>query len=77
MEVDKGSWPVLPVFKLMQEIGNVSDAEMYRTFNMGVGMVIVTSAQNRKAVESHLQQQGAAVYQIGRVINGHREVAIL
>ena len=35
-----GTCPVLPVFKLMQEIGHVADAEMYRTFNMGVGMII-------------------------------------
>jgi len=76
VEIDKGSWPVLPIFKLMQEIGNVSEAEMYRTFNMGVGMVIVTSAQDFQKVESDLQQQGAVVYQIGRVINGQREVAI-
>src|SRR5215210_5306001 len=44
VEIQKGSWPILPVFNLMQEIGNVSETEMYRTFNMGVGMVIVTSS---------------------------------
>ncbi len=76
VEIDKGSWPVLPVFKLMQEIGNVSDAEMYRTFNMGAGMVVVTAAENRPGVESHLQQQGTPVYEIGRVISGAREVTI-
>jgi len=76
VEIDEGSCPVLPVFKVMQEIGNVSAAEMYRTFNMGVGMVLVTSAENRKAVESHLQQQGEAIYQIGRVTKGNREVSI-
>ena len=76
VEIDKGSWPVLPVFKLMQLLGNVSEAEMYRTFNMGVGMVIVTSAEDRTAVESHLQQQSAPVYQVGRVIPGRREVSI-
>ncbi len=76
VEIDKGSWPVLPIFKLMQEIGNVSEAEMYRTFNMGVGMVVVTSAQDFQKVESHLQQQGAAVYQIGKVTEGNREVLI-
>jgi phosphoribosylformylglycinamidine cyclo-ligase len=76
VSVDKDSWPVLPVFELMQKIGNVSEAEMYRTFNMGVGMVIVTSAADVKSVESHLQQQGAAVFQIGRVIEGNREVSI-
>lgn len=76
VEIEKGSWPVLPVFKLMQELGNVSDAEMYRTFNMGAGMVVVTSAQNRAAIESHLQQQGTPVYEIGRVTNGNKEVSI-
>jgi phosphoribosylformylglycinamidine cyclo-ligase len=60
----------------MQEIGNVSEAEMYRTFNMGVGMVVVTSATDKAAVASHLQQQGATVYRIGRVIKGNREVSI-
>jgi len=76
VEIDKGSWPVLPVFKLMQQIGNVSETEMYRTFNMGVGMVVVTSAQDRAAVESHLQQQDASVYKIGSVNKGNREVSI-
>jgi len=76
VEIDKGSWPVLPVFKLMQEIGSVSEAEMYRTFNMGVGMVVVTSATDKAAVESHLREQGTAVYQIGRVSKGDQEVTI-
>jgi phosphoribosylformylglycinamidine cyclo-ligase len=67
---------VLPIFKLMQEIGNVSEAEMYRTFNMGAGMVVVTSPQDLDAVKSHLKQQGASVYQIGRVTKGNREVSI-
>src|SRR6476660_5451572 len=75
VEIDKGSWPVLPIFQLMQEIGSVSEAEMYRTFNMGVGMVVVTSAGDQAAVESHLRQQGAAVYQIGRVTTGNQEVS--
>jgi phosphoribosylformylglycinamidine cyclo-ligase len=76
VEIDKGSWPVLPVFKLMQEIGSVSEAEMYRTFNMGVGMVVVTSATDQTAVESHLRELGTAVYQIGRVSKGDQEVTI-
>jgi phosphoribosylformylglycinamidine cyclo-ligase len=76
VEIDKGSWPMLPVFELMQDIGNVSEAEMYRTFNMGVGMVVVTSAQDQATVKSHLKQQHAAVYQVGRVNKGHREVSI-
>lgn len=76
VQIDNGSWPVLPVFKLMQELGNVSEAEMYRTFNMGVGMVVVTSAQDVETVKSHLQQDNAAVYEIGRVTDGQRGVSI-
>lgn len=76
VEIDKDTWPVLPIYKLMQQIGNVSEAEMYRTFNMGVGMVIVVSEQDLEPVRSHLQQQGASVFQIGHVTEGNREVSI-
>ena len=65
----------MPIFKLMQKLGNVSEAEMNRTFNMGVGMVVVTSAEDADAVESQLQQ-GTEVYRIGRVTAGNREVSI-
>jgi phosphoribosylformylglycinamidine cyclo-ligase len=75
VEIDKGSWPVLPIFKLMQEIGNVSEAEMYRTFNMGVGMVIVAASQHAATIESHLAGYGP-VFQIGRVVTGPQEVSI-
>jgi phosphoribosylformylglycinamidine cyclo-ligase len=75
VEIDKGSWPILPVFKLMQEIGNVSEAEMYRTFNVGVGMVVVTARETAELVKAHLKQHGA-VYDIGGVVSGNREVTI-
>ncbi|HEX3280922.1 MAG TPA: phosphoribosylformylglycinamidine cyclo-ligase [Pyrinomonadaceae bacterium] len=74
VEIKKGSWPVLPVFQAMQAIGNVSEPEMYRTFNMGVGMVIVVSQTDADAVKSHFQTRGEEVYEIGRVIEGKRIV---
>ena len=43
---DKGSWPVPPIFSIIQQKGNVSDSEMYRVFNMGVGMVVVCSPED-------------------------------
>ena len=76
VEIDQGTWPVLPIYEMMQRIGNVSEPEMYRTFNMGVGMVVVCSAPDVDAVRSHLQNQGSTVYQIGRAIEGNREVSI-
>jgi phosphoribosylformylglycinamidine cyclo-ligase len=75
VNIDKNSWPVLPVFELMQQIGNVSEAEMYRTFNMGVGMVVITAAENAETVKAHLKQHGA-IYEVGGVVSGNREVTI-
>jgi phosphoribosylformylglycinamidine cyclo-ligase len=75
VEIELGSWPVLPVYTLMQRLGNVSEAEMFRTFNMGVGMVVVTSPENNASAQSHLKQH-CAVYEIGRVVSGNREVSI-
>jgi phosphoribosylformylglycinamidine cyclo-ligase len=76
VEIKKGSWPILPVFELMQRLGNVSEAEMYRTFNMGVGMVIVIAAADQPTVTSHLEKQGTPVYDVGRVVAGNRQVTI-
>jgi phosphoribosylformylglycinamidine cyclo-ligase len=74
--IDKQSWPVLPVFELMRGIGHVSDAEMYRTFNMGVGMVIICTAKDATAIKTHLQSRAEKWYQIGSVVEGNREVII-
>jgi len=76
VHVTRDTWPVLPVFKLMQQIGHVADAEMYRTFNMGVGMVVIASPQDAEAIKAHLQGSGEAVYEIGRVTEGERKVVI-
>ncbi|MDQ3817700.1 MAG: phosphoribosylformylglycinamidine cyclo-ligase [Acidobacteriota bacterium] len=77
VRITRGTWPVLPVFKLMQEIGNVSDSEMFRTFNMGVGLVIICAAEDAEAIKTHLRERGEAVYEIGRVVEGDREVSII
>lgn len=74
VEIAKGSWPVLPVFSLMQEIGNVPEAEMYRTFNMGVGMVIICARKNAESIQSHFRTLGQPCFSIGRVIPGQQEV---
>jgi len=73
VKIDKGSWPVLPIFKLLQQIGNVPESEMYRTFNMGVGMVIVCAEPDASAIKSQVNE---SCYEIGRVIEGNREVNI-
>jgi len=76
-EVRAGSWPVLPVFDLLAEIGRVPSQEMYRTFNMGIGMVIVASRGAATSVREHLDASGEAHYDIGRIIEGSRSVSIV
>jgi phosphoribosylformylglycinamidine cyclo-ligase len=70
VEIRRGSWPVLPVFQLLQRLGRVADEEMRRAFNLGVGMVVVCAENDAVRVRSHLEQQGAAVCDIGRVVAG-------
>jgi phosphoribosylformylglycinamidine cyclo-ligase len=74
--IARGTWPVLPVFTLMQEIGGVPDAEMYRTFNMGVGMVIICAALDAEQLQSHFSRRDEPCYEIGRIAEGNREVII-
>ncbi|HEX8720865.1 MAG TPA: phosphoribosylformylglycinamidine cyclo-ligase [Pyrinomonadaceae bacterium] len=76
-EIETGSWPVPPVFRVMRELGNVSDAEMHRTFNMGVGMVVICSPPDAAAVRAHFDSVKQPSYQIGTVRQGAREVTLL
>jgi len=74
VEINRDSWPILPVFSCLQQIGNVSEAEMYRTFNMGVGMVIVCAQHEAEFIQSHIKTLRGHCYRIGTVISGHQEV---
>ncbi len=76
-EITADSWPVLPVFNLLARIGNVPEREMYRTFNMGIGMVVVANADQAGLVRAHLDEQGHAHYDIGRIVEGSGFVSIV
>ena len=76
VKIERGSWTVPPLFELLRRLGNVSDSEMYRTFNMGIGMVIVCSPDNAGMIENHLRGRGETCYRVGNVIGGNREVLI-
>jgi phosphoribosylformylglycinamidine cyclo-ligase len=77
VEIRRGSWPVPEIFALMQELGTVPEREMFRTFNMGVGMVVVCSAADAGTINSHFDSLGEAHYEIGRVTAGAREVVLV
>ncbi|HYP54025.1 MAG TPA: phosphoribosylformylglycinamidine cyclo-ligase [Pyrinomonadaceae bacterium] len=77
VEIARDSWPVPPVFRLMQQIGNVAEAEMFRTFNMGVGMVVICSESDAETVRSHFESPGSECFAVGRVTEGAREVRLV
>ena len=65
--IDSQSWPLPKLFQWLQQAGNVETQEMYRTFNCGIGMVLVVNAEDADAIQKFLQQQGETIYQIGRI----------
>lgn len=74
VEIDYGTWPILPIFSLLQQTGNVSNRDMFTTFNMGIGLVIVVAEQDAEAALSALRASGETPYVIGRVTEGERIV---
>ncbi len=72
--IELGSWPVLPIFEHLQQLGNVSQDEMLRTFNMGMGMLLVVPSAKFKKAQSVLERVGEKSYTIGRIIKGERKV---
>jgi len=67
--IQRGSWEVPALFRLIQS-GGVSDAEMFRTFNMGIGMVVVVAPEDLHEVEHSLERRGEASFVIGSVVAG-------
>ena len=64
-EIQKAAWPRPKLFDWMQKEGNVDEKEMHRTFNCGIGLVIVVAAADADAAMAELKAQGEAVYNIG------------
>tara|TARA_B100001079_G_scaffold20321_1_gene16023 strand:- start:64 stop:1107 length:1044 start_codon:yes stop_codon:yes gene_type:complete len=75
VEIQKGSWPILPVFDVMQSLGNVDEDEMYRTFNMGIGMVFIVNPADMDAVKNATKNL-IEVFEIGSVFSGNKDVTI-
>ncbi|MEW6446825.1 MAG: phosphoribosylformylglycinamidine cyclo-ligase [Bacillota bacterium] len=68
--LEPGSWPVPPVFRLVQEHGGVTKAEMFRTFNMGIGYVLIVPPEEERSLIETLAAGGEKAYVIGRVESG-------
>lgn len=74
--VERRSWTVPPIFTLIQERGNVPFSEMYRTFNMGIGMVLIVPADQAPLLAHRLNALNESAYVIGDVVRGVHEVNI-
>jgi phosphoribosylformylglycinamidine cyclo-ligase len=72
--IELGSWPVLPIFEHLQTLGNVPQDEMLRTFNMGLGMLLVVPSKKFKKAQTVLERVGEKAYTVGRIVKGERKV---
>jgi len=75
-EIDRHAWKVPPIFRLLQQHGRVPDAEMFRAFNMGVGLVVVCAAREADQVINMVTQIGEpGAFRLGFIVAGHGAVS--
>lgn len=72
--IEKKSWPVHSIFRLVQKLGDISEREMFKTFNMGIGLVLVIEESDKERIMKALKRYGESAYIIGRVDSGRRGV---
>ena len=72
--IEQGSWPVQPIFEHLRKLGNIPSAEMLRTFNMGIGMLLVVPPKKFKKAQNLLERVGEKCYTVGRIVKGERKV---
>ncbi len=68
----RGSWPIHPIFTLIQKLGRIAEAEMYRTFNMGLGLVAIVRKTDVPEALKCLLDSGERAYVVGKVVSGKR-----
>ena len=66
-QIDAQSWPLPKLFQWLQQAGNVERQEMYRTFNCGIGMVVIVPADQAEAAQAFLAEQGETMYRLGTI----------
>ncbi|MDD2269172.1 MAG: phosphoribosylformylglycinamidine cyclo-ligase [Eubacteriales bacterium] len=76
VKIDRKSLKILPIFELIQKVGNISDHDMFNTFNMGTGMSVVVSVEEADKAVSILRENGVAAYTCGEVTEGGEGVEI-
>lgn len=77
LRLRRGSWPVPPVFRLIQRLGNVEEREMARTFNMGIGFIVAVKPGDVARAVQTLEAAGERCYVVGEVVPGNGEVTFV
>jgi phosphoribosylformylglycinamidine cyclo-ligase len=77
VEIRRDRWTAPPIFGLLARIGNVPENEMLRTFNMGIGMVVITDHHSADQVRAHLNALDEKHYDIGSVVEGNGQVTVV
>lgn len=75
-EINSETWNVPAIFDLLKHWGNVDWHEMYRTFNMGIGMIIIASPEEAAKIKEYMEEQQEFCFAIGKVTEGSHEVVI-
>ena len=75
--ISRGAWTIPPVFEVLREAGRVADAEMFRTFNMGIGYVVIVDRDAAERTVGLLTRAGETVYALGEVVAGSRGVELV
>ena len=75
VDIDSASWLVPPVFRIMQALGSLNQQEMFRTFNMGIGFIVIVGEDTVDAVQHHLSSFSEfSVHELGRVVPSEQKV---
>jgi len=77
VEINRASWEMPALFKLLERTGNVSETEMLRTFNCGIGMVVICAPEAHDEMLHHLARHGEAAHTIGCVVEGTGDVRLM
>lgn len=70
-EIIAGSWPILPIFKIIEELGDVRNEEMYRAFNMGIGFCLVLPEEEAEEAVKYFNGKDCSAYRIGKISRGN------
>lgn len=76
-QIRKDSYPVLPIFKLLQQTGNLEEKMMYNTYNMGLGMVLAVEREDVEKTMEAVRTAGETPYHIGEIISGEKGITLL